>query len=30
MSEEDVIRAAVDAWNARGVNAFLEHVTPDV
>jgi ketosteroid isomerase-like protein len=30
MSEEDVIRAAVAAWNEGGVDAFLEHVAPDV
>jgi hypothetical protein len=30
MSDEDAIRSAIDAWNAGGVDAFLEHVTPDV
>ena len=30
MGDEDVIRTAIDAWNAGGVDAFLEHVTPDV
>ena len=30
MSDEDVIRAAVEAWNEGGVEAFLEHVSPDV
>ena len=30
MSDEDVIRAAVTAWNEGGVDAFLEHVAPDV
>src|SRR5687767_8389080 len=29
MSDE-AIRAAIDAWNTGGVDAFLEHVTPDV
>jgi ketosteroid isomerase-like protein len=30
MSEEDVIRNAVAAWNEHGVDAFLEHVAPGV
>lgn len=30
MSEEAVIRSAIDAWNEGGVDAFLAHVTPDV
>jgi ketosteroid isomerase-like protein len=30
MSDEDVIRRAVDAWNERGVDAFLEYVSPAV
>jgi ketosteroid isomerase-like protein len=30
MSDEDVIRAAVDAWNERGVEAFLEYVAPGI
>jgi hypothetical protein len=30
MSDEQVIRAAVGAWNDGGVNSFLEHVTDDV
>jgi ketosteroid isomerase-like protein len=30
MSDEDVIRAAVDSWNESGVDAFLEHVAPGV
>jgi hypothetical protein len=30
MNEEAVIRDAIDAWNAGGVDAYLEHVTPDV
>jgi len=30
MSDEDVIRGAIDAWNEGGVDAFMEHVTPDV
>ena len=30
MSDEEVIRAAVDAWNERGVEAFLEYVAPGI
>jgi ketosteroid isomerase-like protein len=30
MSDEDVIRAAVAAWNEGGVDAFLEYVTDDI
>jgi ketosteroid isomerase-like protein len=30
MSDEDVIRAAVEAWNEAGVEAFLEHVAPGI
>ncbi len=30
MSDEDLLRGAIDAWNAGGVDAFLGHVTPDV
>jgi len=30
MSDEDVARAAIDAWNEGGVDAFLEHVTDDI
>jgi hypothetical protein len=30
MSDEDVIRTAIDAWNAGGVDAFMEYVTSDV
>jgi ketosteroid isomerase-like protein len=30
MSDEDVIRAAVDAWNGGGVDAFLDYVAPGV
>ena len=30
MSDEDVIRGAIDAWNEGGVDAFMEHVTADV
>jgi ketosteroid isomerase-like protein len=30
MSDEDVIRSAVAAWNEGGVDAFLEHVSPGV
>jgi hypothetical protein len=29
-SGEATVRAAIDAWNAGGVDAFLEHLTPDV
>ena len=30
MNDEQVLRAAFAAWNAGGVDAFMEHVTPDV
>jgi ketosteroid isomerase-like protein len=30
MSDEDVIRAATDAWNEGGVDAFLAHVSPGI
>lgn len=30
MSEEQVIRESVAAWNEGGVDAFLEYVSPDV
>jgi ketosteroid isomerase-like protein len=30
MSDEDVIRRAVTAWNEGGVDAFLEYVSADV
>jgi len=30
MSDDQVIRAAIDAWNKGGVDAFLEHATPDI
>jgi ketosteroid isomerase-like protein len=30
MSDEGAIRGAIDAWNERGVDAFLEHVSPDI
>ena len=30
MSDEDVIRGAVEAWNEGGVDAFLEHVSPGI
>jgi ketosteroid isomerase-like protein len=30
MSDEDVIREAVAAWNEGGVDAFLEHVSDDI
>ena len=30
MSEREVIEAAITAWNEGGVDAFLEHVSPDV
>ena len=30
MSDEQVIRGAIDSWNAGGVDAFMDHVTPDI
>ena len=30
MSDEDVIRGAVDAWNERGVEAFLAYASPQI
>jgi ketosteroid isomerase-like protein len=30
MSEEEVIRESVGAWNEGGVDAFLKYVSPDV
>jgi ketosteroid isomerase-like protein len=30
VSDEQVIRTAVAAWNEGGVDAFLQHVSPDV
>ena len=30
MSDEDVIRAALAAWNEGGVDAFLAHVSPGI
>ena len=30
MSDDDVIRKAIAAWNEGGVDAFLQHVSPDV
>jgi ketosteroid isomerase-like protein len=30
MSDEDVIRHAIAAWNEGGVDAFLEHVSPGI
>jgi ketosteroid isomerase-like protein len=30
MSDEEVIRTAIAAWNEDGVDAFLEHVSPEV
>ena len=30
MSDEDVIRSAIDAWNQGGVDAFLEQVSPEI
>ena len=30
MSDEEVIRAAVTAWNEGGVDAFLAHVSPEI